>query len=138
VPQRVSSCIIIQHKKNIDLGELTVAQLRARRRRLSRALRHAETTLLGSLVTQGRRCGKEGCRCAEGELHGPYIYMTLRKPRGRGGLLYVPAELAALVRERIALTALVRERIALTAQMQAALEEISEINLELLSRRQLD
>jgi hypothetical protein len=32
----------------------------------------------------------------------------------------------------------VRERIALTAQMQASLEEISEINLELLSRRQLD
>jgi hypothetical protein len=52
----------------------------------------------------------------------------LRKPRGRGGLLYVPAELAALVRERIALT----------TQMQASLEEISEINLELLSRRQLD
>jgi hypothetical protein len=52
----------------------------------------------------------------------------LRKPRGRSGLLYVPAELAALVHERIALT----------AQMQASLEEISEINLELLSRRQLD
>ena len=104
-----------------------MAQLRARRRRLSRALHNAETTL-GSLVSQGRRCGREGCRCAEGELHGPYIYITLRKPRGRGGLLYVPAELAPLVRERIALT----------AQTQASLEEISEINLELLSRRQLD
>jgi hypothetical protein len=105
-----------------------VAQLRARRRRLGRALRSAETTLRGSLVTQGRRCGREGCRCAEGELHGPYIYITLRKSRGRGGLLYVPAELAKLVRERIELT----------AQLQASLEEISEINLELLSRRQLD
>jgi hypothetical protein len=83
--------------------------------------------MLGSLVPQGRRCGREGCRCAEGELHGPYLYITLRKPRARGGLLYVPAELAALVRERIALS----------AQTQASLEEISEINLELLSRRQL-
>jgi hypothetical protein len=52
----------------------------------------------------------------------------LRKSRGRGGLLYVPAELAELVRERIELT----------AQLQASLEEISEINLELISRRQLD
>jgi hypothetical protein len=112
----------------MDLGKLSVAQLRARRRRLGRALRNAETTLLGSLVTQGRRCGREGCRCAEGELHGPYLYITLRQPRGRGSLLYVPAELAALVRERVALT----------AQMQAALQEISAINLELLSRRQLD
>jgi len=112
----------------MDLRELSGAQLRARRRRLSKTLRNTETTLLGSLVTQGRRCGREGCRCAEGELHGPYLYITLRQPRGRGSLLYVPAELAARVRERVALT----------AQMQAALQEISAINLELLSRRQLD
>jgi hypothetical protein len=52
----------------------------------------------------------------------------LRQPRGRSGLLYVPAEL----------TALVRERVALTTQMRASLEEISDINLELLSRHQLD
>jgi hypothetical protein len=110
------------------LRELSVAQLRARRRRLARVLRNAETTMLGALVTQGRRCGREGCRCAKGELHGPYVYITLRKPRGRGGLLYVPAEFAALVRGRIELT----------AQMQASLEEISQINLELLNRRQLD
>jgi hypothetical protein len=32
----------------------------------------------------------------------------------------------------------VRERVALTAQMRDSLEAISEINLELLSRRQLD
>jgi len=124
----VLSCVTIRHKRDTGLRDLSVAQLRARRRQLGRALRNAETTLLGSLVTQGRRCGREGCRCAEGELHGPYIYITLRKPRGRGGLLYVPAELAPLVRERVALT----------AQMRDSLEAISEINLELLSRRQLD
>jgi len=111
-----------------NLGKLSVAQLRSRRRRLARTLGSPETTLFGSLVTQGRRCGREGCRCAAGELHGPYVYVTLRKPRGRGGLLYVPAELAEAVRNRIELT----------AQMQVALEEISAINLELLSRRKLD
>ena len=112
----------------IDLHKHNVVQLRARRRRFARSLGSPETTLFGSLLTQGRKCGKEGCRCAAGELHGPYVYITLRKPRGRGGLLYVPAELADAVRDRIELT----------AQMQAVLEEISEINLELLSRRQLD
>jgi hypothetical protein len=111
-----------------DLHKHNVVQLRARRRRLARSLGSPETTLFGSLLTQGRKCGKEGCRCAAGELHGPYVYVTLRKPRGRGGLLYVPAELADAVRDRIELT----------AQMQAVLEEISEINLELLSRRKLD
>jgi hypothetical protein len=111
-----------------DPHKHNVVQLRARRRRLARSLGNPETTLFGSLLTQGRKCGKEGCRCAAGELHGPYVYVTLRKPRGRGGLLYVPAELADAVRDRIELT----------AQLQAVLEEISEINLELLSRRKLD
>ncbi len=87
-----------------------------------------EGALFGALVTQGRRCGKQGCRCREGELHGPYMYVALRKPRGKGRLLYVPVELAAAVRRRIAVT----------TGVEAALEEISEINLELLSRRKLD
>src|SRR5882762_6720898 len=77
---RRSACVLsyvtIQHKTEMDLRELSVAQLRARRRRLARALRNAETTMLGALVTQGRRCGREGCRCAKGELHGPYVYIT--------------------------------------------------------------
>lgn len=110
------------------LGKLSVARLRSRRQQLARRLRSPETTLFGSLIIQGRRCGREGCRCAAGELHGPYIYVTLRKPRGRSGLLYVPAELADAVRGRLELT----------AQMQAVLEEISAINLELLRRRKLD
>ena len=27
------------------------------------------------------RCGKEGCKCSEGELHGPYWYGYYRSPR---------------------------------------------------------
>src|ERR1700693_3671711 len=111
-----------------DLHKHNVVQLRARRRRLARSLGSSETTLFGSLLTQGRKCGKEGCRCAAGGLHGPFVFVTLRKPRGRGGLLCVPPERAAAVRDRIELT----------SHMQAVLEEISEINLELLSRRKLD
>jgi hypothetical protein len=111
-----------------DSRTLSVARLRARRRRLARGLGSPEATLFGSLLIQGRKCGKEGCRCAAGELHGPYVYVALRKPRGRSGLLYVPAELADAVRKCVELT----------AQMQAALAEISEINLELLRRRKLD
>lgn len=126
--KQVISCAEYIYKKMMDVRKFSVAQLRARRRRLSRALGNPEATLFGSLLTQGRRCGKEGCRCANGELHGPYVYIALRKPRGSSGLLYVPAELADAVRKRVELT----------AQIQAALEEISEINLELLRRRKLD
>ncbi len=86
-----------------------------------------EPGLAGSLQTQSRRCGKEGCRCTRGELHGPYTYLSVRAGR-RSRLLYIPAELAEEVDRRVELT----------DKIQAALAEISAINLELLSRGKLD
>ncbi len=112
-----------------DLAKISVAGLRARRRQLGRMLRKdPEAALFGTLVAQGRRCGKQGCRCREGELHGPYMYVALRRLRGKGRLIYVAGELAEAVRRRIAVT----------TRVEATLQEISEINLELLSRRKLD
>ncbi len=80
----------------------------------------------GALVIQRRRCGKPGCRCARGELHGPYVFLSVRRRPGRR-LLYVPAALAAAVRRRVTFT----------ARITATLAEISAINLELLSRGEL-
>ena len=110
-----------------DLRELTGRQLKARRRRLSQQLGDPESTLRGTLITQGRRCGKPGCRCAQGELHGPYLYLSVGRATGRPRLLYVPASLAEAVRQRADLT----------ESAEAALAEISAINLELLARREL-
>lgn len=110
-----------------DLSMLTVRQLRARRRRLATALADPQSSLEGLLVSQMRRCGKEGCRCARGELHGPYVYLSISRGSERR-LLYVPAELAEVVRHHVELT----------EQIEATLAAISAINLELLARRQLD
>lgn len=106
---------------------MTVRQLRARRRRLARSLPDVEGLIAGSVVDQGRRCGKEGCRCATGELHGPYTYVVLPRIDGRTRTVYVPASAAEAVRLGAAASAAVRE----------ALEEISAINIELLSRAAL-
>lgn len=35
-----------------------------------------------ALCAQLVRCGKAGCRCAAGELHGPYHYLFWREGRG--------------------------------------------------------
>jgi len=105
-------------------ASMTVRQLRARRRRLARSLPDVEGVIAGSVVDQGRRCGKEGCRCASGELHGPYTYVVLARAGGRARTVYVPAAAAEAVRQGAAVSAQVRE----------ALEEISAINIELLSR----
>jgi len=110
-----------------DLSSLSVRHLRARRRRLSAALADPGASLKGSLVSQMRRCGKEGCRCAQGELHGPYVYLSISRGAKRR-LLYVPAELAEVVHHHVSLT----------EQIESTLAAISAINLELLARRQLD
>jgi hypothetical protein len=97
-----------------------------RRHRLVARLGEAETLLAGSLVEQNRRCGKAGCRCAEGEPHGPYVYFA-PKTAGRGRLRYVPA----------ALVEVVRRCVQTGVEVEGVLAEISAINAELLARREL-
>lgn len=108
------------------LGRLSVRQLRARRARLARQLPNVELTLHGSLQRQSRRCGKQGCSCAEGQLHGPYVYLTLRSGEG-SRLLYITAQLVEDVTRRIEVT----------RRLEAVLAQISAINLELLTRGEL-
>ena len=116
---------MMEHKMSLD--GLTVRQLRARRRRLASSLSDVEALLRGTLVSQGRRCGKEGCRCATGDLHGPYTYLSVPRPGGRPRMLYVPADLVDLVSGQVAAT----------ARVEAVLAEISAVNAELLARREL-
>src|SRR5512133_105473 len=109
-----------------DFARMPAEQLRARRRALAERLGDVEHVLAGSLAEQSRRCGRPGCRCADGEPHGPYAYFTPR-PGGRGQARYVPAALAAVVRRYLPRG----------AEVEAVLAEISAINAELLARREL-
>src|SRR6266545_2805924 len=111
------SCVMDTHKKKPDLSGVTS------RARLVRSVPDLAGFVAGSLVEQHRKCGKEGCRCAQGQPHGPYVYVSVA-----GRLVYVPAGLAEAVRGRLEVS----------ARLQATLEEISAINLELLSRKELD
>lgn len=109
--------------KNVELRRLATAELRSRRAGLVAGLPQADGLLPGTLVEQHRNCGKEGCRCTRGEPHGPYVYLQVA-----GRLMYVPAALAEVVRSHVETSQRLRE----------ALEEISQINLELLARRELE
>ena len=105
---------------------LSVRQLRSRRTRLARQLPDVEATLRGALHRQMRRCGNAGCHCAEGKLHGPYLYLSVRTG-GRSRLVYVPTEVVDDVTRRVDAT----------GRIGAVLAEISAINLELLTRGEL-
>jgi hypothetical protein len=109
-----------------DLRDLSTEQLLDRRRAAAARLGDVEQVLAGTLAEQSRRCGRPGCRCADGEPHGPYAYFTPR-PAGRGRARYVPAALADPVRR------LLRRG----AEVETVLAEISAVNAELLARREL-
>lgn len=114
---------MVTHKKGSDWDRWATAELRSRRAELLAGLPSAEGLLPGALVEQHRNCGRQGCRCTRGEPHGPYVYLQVA-----GRLMYVPTGLAELVRSHVELS----------DRLRAALEEISGINVELLSRRELD
>ena len=81
----------------------------------------------GVLLSEGRRCSSEGCRCRRGELHGPYSYLAVYAD-GRSRTIYVPQ----------AVVAACEASVGITQRNEALLQEISQINLELLRRRALE
>lgn len=109
-----------------QLADLSVRALRARRRSLAAGLTDLETLLRGRLVRQSRRCGKPGCHCADGELHGPYTYLSVPGSSGRPRMIYLPMDL----------TGSVTERLDVSGRTDAVLAEIAAINTELLVRRE--
>jgi hypothetical protein len=102
---------------------MPVRQLRA----LAVRLGDVQQVLAGSLAGQPRRCGRPGCRCADGEPHGPYACFAPR-PHGCGRVRYAPASLAQVVRRYL-------QR---GAGVQAVLAEIPAISAGLLARRELE
>src|SRR3954452_3457887 len=72
------ACARTTHKlMSDDLQALSDRQLRTRRQRPAACVERVELTLPGSLVRQGRRCASRDCRCRQGELHDPYLYVAL-------------------------------------------------------------
>src|ERR1700745_768617 len=102
------------------------AALRKRRRALLRQLPPLQFILRGSLIERYKRCGKPGCKCADGPGHGPKYYLSVSYPGLRPQMDYVPQESYAQIAEFLANSHQARE----------ILEAICEINRELLRRRE--
>jgi hypothetical protein len=103
----------------------TVA-LRKRRQALLRQLPPLKAILRGSLIERYKRCGKPGCKCADGPGHGPKYYLSVSYPGLRPQMDYVPQESYPQTNELLANYHRARE----------ILEQICEINRELLRRRE--
>src|SRR5213594_5196488 len=111
----------------IKTQKQTTAALRRRRQALLRQLPPLKAILRGSLIERYKRCGKPGCKCADGPGHGPKYYLSVSYPGLRPQMDYVPQESHAQIDELVANYHRARE----------ILEAISEINRELLRRREV-
>jgi hypothetical protein len=106
--------------------EPTTAELKRRRRQLLRRLPPLDSVLRGSLIERYKRCGNPNCRCAAGPGHGPKYYLSASYPGRSPRMDYVPQAEHTQVSQCLANYTRVRD----------ILEEISEINHELLRRRE--
>ena len=108
------------------LKEKSTKALRQRQKAILRRLPPLQAILRGSLVERYKRCGKPGCKCANGPGHGPKYYLTVSYPKRRPEMDYVPADLQEKVKEYL-------ENY---RKVKGILEELSEINREILRRRE--
>jgi hypothetical protein len=108
------------------MTEPTTSDLKRRRRQLLRKLPPMDAILRGSLIERYKRCGNPNCKCAEGPGHGPKYYLSVSYPGRSPQMDYV----------RQADYSQVSECLANYTQARDILEEISEINHELLRRRE--
>ena len=104
----------------------TAAALRRRRKSLLRQLPPLEAVLRGSLIERYKRCGKPGCKCAQGPGHGPKYYLSVSRSGARPEMDYVPQQQHAQVQQYLANYRRTRE----------ILEQVCAINRELLRRRE--
>jgi hypothetical protein len=79
----------------------------------------------GSLIERYKPCGNPGCKCAQGQGHGPKYYLSTSRAGGQPAMEYVPKDSVTRVSEYVDNYRLVRE----------ILEEVCNINRELLRRR---
>jgi hypothetical protein len=96
-------------------------KLRERRRRLARGLPPLEEVLRGSVVRRVVRCGKAGCRCADGDGH-PAVYLSVTLRGGRTEQISLPEQLVEQVERQVGNY----------RALWDAIEKISAINRDLL------
>ena len=109
-----------------NIQNATTRTLRQRRKRLKDRLPPLESVLSGSLIERYKRCGKPGCKCAQGQGHGPKYYLSVSRSGSTPRMDYVPCEYQPQVTEYVANYRQTRE----------ILKQICAINCELLRRRE--
>ncbi len=111
--------------KKSPFKRISTLALCKRKISLLKRLRIPSHLVRASLVEQYLKCGKPSCRCAQGQKHGPFYYLT----RCRGVGLVQRFLLKSAEQQNEA-----RRGIKAYNEFQTLLEELYQINSELLRR----
>lgn len=84
---------------NISHLRQHIVRLRAERTALEDQTLRSRAMVRGSLIEVMRKCGKAGCKCQRGELHGPNAYLSLPRPGKRSHLLPIPRDKVKTLKE---------------------------------------
>jgi len=76
-----------------------LVRLRSERTILEDQTLRSRAMVRGSLIELMRKCGKAGCKCQRGELHGPNAYLSLPRPGKRSHLLPIPPDKVKMLKE---------------------------------------
>jgi len=108
------------------LTRTSTLALRQRKARLLRSFRLPPELLHASLIERFMKCGKPNCRChSAGPKHGPFFYLNRCFAKG---------QIQSLLLKSSDQVDQARQSLAAYAQVQAVLDQISQINHELLRR----
>ncbi len=104
----------------------SAVSLRRRRKTLLRQLPPLDEVLRGSLIERYKRCGKPGCKCAQGRGHGPKYYLSLSRSGAHPEMDYIPQSDQPQAEQYLHNYRRIRD----------ILDELCAINRELLRRRE--
>ncbi|MDB3935735.1 hypothetical protein N9383_03330 [Granulosicoccus sp.] len=108
------------------MKELSTTQLKRKRKQLLRKLPPLEAVLRGSLIERYKRCGKPGCKCANGQGHGPKYYLSVSRTGARPAMDYVPQSTQEQATQYLSNYRTIRD----------ILDQLCAINQELMRRRE--
>ena len=109
----------------LQMSESNAALLRRRQTLVGKLAGLEPLILRGSLIERYKRCGHPGCKCQQGQGHGPKYYLSVSQAGSRPEMDYVPEEYSQQVSDYLRNFQEVRQ----------LLEKICNLNRELLRRR---
>lgn len=109
------------------MATIPTNELRRKRQELIGQLSEFDGKVIrGTVIERFAKCGKPGCKCATGTGHGPKYILTVNFPKKKPKQVYITKDYVNQVKDYVSNFQSIKD----------ILEQLSEINRELLKRKE--